>query len=141
MPLVAVAPRPACATPSEIDRRSRHLASGLRSGGLLRTAVVVLCCPAHAEERRVALLAGERSGRPTLSVDPPLWDPADLRRLGRELDGPLVLACPEGVEAWRGSRARGLVVGEDGGAGVVWWRLVELHGRARLDVRRKAAAC
>jgi hypothetical protein len=128
-------------SPVAIDRRSRYLAGGLRAGGLLRTTVVVLCCPAHAEERRVALLAGERTGRTTLAVDSPDWDPAGLRRLGREREGPLVVACPEGVEAWRGSGAPGVVVGEGGGVGVVWWRLVELRGRARVDAHRRVAVC
>ncbi|HMG45471.1 MAG TPA: hypothetical protein VK611_29330 [Acidimicrobiales bacterium] len=124
-----------------VDRRSRYLADGLRAGGLLRADVVVLCCDAHTEDRLVALLAGERAGRPTRMLEPSHWRAERLRQLGRELDGPLVLACEEGVAAWQASGARGRVVADGAGTGILWWRLVELQGRMRLHIQRGDAAC
>jgi hypothetical protein len=83
----------------------------------------VLCCREHAEDRRVATLAGEWLGVPVTVLGDDDWSTATIRATGADL----ALACSHGTAAWQHSGAAGHIVGE--GVGARWWRLVELDGR------------
>jgi non-ribosomal peptide synthetase component F len=115
-----------------LDRRSNRLARGLVSLGVLPgDVVVVLCCDRHRGDRVVGYLGSQKIGAAPIVL--PLLAPSQLR--DRLLARPprLILACSEGVAAWRQTGVSCRVVGDE--PGVTWWKLLELrHSPAPFEL-------
>jgi hypothetical protein len=73
--------------------------------------VAIACCDEHAVDRDVALAAVTKAGAVAVAFD----------------DGPAraVLACAEGIEWWRRTGERALVIADAPGA--LWWKAAELR--------------
>jgi acyl-CoA synthetase (AMP-forming)/AMP-acid ligase II len=108
-----------------LDRRANRLARVLsRSGVGTGTPVAVLCCEHHATDVAVGYLGATRAGAlPT--VLPATLPSSVLAEALRLLDPAVVLACGEGVAAWRVTGQPARVIGDD--PGVTWWKSAELH--------------
>jgi len=113
---------------SMIDRRSDRLSRGLRSLGLRPgDCVVVLCCDEHRADRAVGYRAAQKAELVPISL--PLAMPiASLTLRLRSLRPQLLLACSEGVSAWRQTGVACRVVGDE--PGVTWWKLLEARHTA-----------
>jgi non-ribosomal peptide synthetase component F len=115
-----------------LDRRSNRLARGLVSLGVLPgDVVVVLCCDRHRGDRVVGYVGAQKIGAAPIVL--PLVAPSQLR--DRLLARPprLILACSEGVAAWRHTGVSCRVVGDE--PGVTWWKLLELrHSPAPFEL-------
>lgn len=114
--------------PSSIDRRSDRLSRGLRSLGLgPGDTVAVLCCDEHQADRAVGYRGAQKAElRPI--VLPPAMTIESLRARLRSLRPRLILACSEGVTAWRLTGVACRVVGDE--PGVTWWKLLEARHAA-----------
>ena len=113
---------------SSIDRRSDRLARGLRSLGLCPgDRVVVLCCDEHQADRAVGYRAAHKAELVPIVL--PLAMPIEsLQARLRSLRPQLLLACSEGVSAWRQTGVACRVVGDE--PGVTWWKLLEARHAA-----------
>jgi non-ribosomal peptide synthetase component F len=115
-----------------LDRRSNRLARGLVSLGVLPGDVVaVLCCDRHRGDRVVGYLGAQKIGAAPIVL--PLLPRLQLR--DRLLARPprLILACSEGVAAWRQTGVSCRVVGD--APGVTWWKLLEVrHSPAPIEL-------
>jgi non-ribosomal peptide synthetase component F len=115
-----------------LDRRSNRLARGLVSLGVLPgDVVVVLCCDRHRGDRVVGYLGAQKVGAAPIVL--PLLPSLQLR--DRLLARPprLILACSEGVAAWRQTGVISRVVGDE--PGVTWWKLLEVrHSPAPFEL-------
>jgi acyl-coenzyme A synthetase/AMP-(fatty) acid ligase len=107
------------------DRRSNRLGRGLQSLGVgPGDRVVVLCCAEHATDCSVGALAAGKAGASATCI--PVASPvAELRRRLLEIRPALILACREGVAAWRETGVACQVVGDE--TGVTWWKLLEVR--------------
>jgi hypothetical protein len=85
--------------------------------------VVVLCCDRHRGDRVVGYRGTQKIGAAPIVL--PLLAPRQLR--DRLLARPprMLLACSEGVAAWRHTGVSCQVVGDE--PGVTWWKLLELR--------------
>jgi hypothetical protein len=93
--------------------------------------VVVLCCDHHRGDRVVGYLGAQKVGAAPIVL--PLLPSLQLR--DRLLARPprLILACSEGVAAWRQTGVRCRVVGDE--PGVTWWKLLEVrHSPAPFEL-------
>ena len=114
-----------------LQRRGEHLANGLARMGVAPGQVLpVLVCAGHVDDLDVAVVAAARLGADALVLPVDLAVDELTERLQR-LRGGVLLACAEGVEAWRRTGVGLRVVGD--GEGVVWWRLLE--AREARDLR------
>jgi hypothetical protein len=117
------------ATP-RVRKRADRLRRGLQSMGVRSgQRVVVLCCADHTEDRSAAQAALEALG--AIPLVPGDWTKAALAELFSRQSAPnLHLACAEGVAAWRTARGTGIMIGDGGGDGVLWWKALECrHSR------------
>jgi non-ribosomal peptide synthetase component F len=108
-----------------LDRRSNRLARGLVSLGVgPGDRVALLCCEDHSDDRLVAELAAGKleAGQICIPLD---LDVVELRDRLLGLRPTVVLACREGVAAWRATGVACRVVGDE--TGVIWWKLLELR--------------
>ena len=124
-------------TDAGLERRSNRLARGLGSLGVLPgDVIVVLCCDHHRSDRAVGYLAAQKVGAEPVVLpllpSPPLRDQL-LARSPR-----LILACSEGVGAWRKTGVSCRVVGDE--PGVTWWKLLELRHSPEPFERASAEA-
>ena len=113
-------------------RRAVRLAAGLRAIGVLPgTALAILVCDDHAADRAVGALAAQILGVSVTvcAVDLPVDALSECLQSSRHA---VLLACAEGVEAWRKTGVPLRVVGD--GPGVLWWRALELQ-QARPELR------
>lgn len=107
-----------------LDRRSNRLARGLASLGVLPgDVIVVLCCDRHRGDRAVGCLAAQKIGAAPVVL--PLVPRLSLRDRLLARPARLILACSEGVAAWRHTGVSCQVVGDE--PGVTWWKLLELR--------------
>jgi hypothetical protein len=111
-----------------VDRRSDRLARGLTSLGITTGAcVVLLCCENHRTDRTVGFRAAKRAHLRPIML--PLALPIEgLRARLHSLHPALILACGEGVTAWRQTGVPCRVVGDE--PGVTWWKLLEARHSA-----------
>lgn len=109
-----------------LDSRSNRLGRALASRGVRPgERVALLCCDEHAPDLAVAYLGVRKAGARAV-VLPVAMDAGDLATVAQWTRPRVILACHEGVEAWRGAGVlAGLVVGDD--TGVVWWKALELR--------------
>jgi hypothetical protein len=93
--------------------------------------VVVLCCDRHRTDRLVGYLGSEKAGAVPIVL--PILPPDKLReRLLLRPPG-RILACGEGVAAWRQTGVGCRVVGD--APDVTWWKLLEVrHSPAPFQV-------
>jgi hypothetical protein len=106
-----------------VRRRATKLATGFRSlGAPTGTQMPVLVCEEHVHDRRVACLAIALHG----STPIPLAFGDDLKGDVERHRGGVLVACAEGVAAWRETGVPMRVVGD--GADIVWWKALELRG-------------
>jgi non-ribosomal peptide synthetase component F len=109
---------------SALDRRSNRLGRALLALGVLpRDHVAISCCPEHAGDEEVALAAVRKAGARAEAILPERL--AELLAAGQPR---LLLACCEGVAAWRASGVPCTVVGDD--TGVTWWKMLEARQSA-----------
>jgi hypothetical protein len=116
--------RPAGTTmASLVDRRSDRLGRGLRSLGFQTgDGVAVLCCNDHCIDRSVGYRGAQKAEMAPVVL--PLELPMEaLRARLRSLQPRVVLACSEGVTAWRRTGVPCRVIGDE--PGVTWWKLLE----------------
>jgi hypothetical protein len=113
---------------SVVDRRSDRLARGLLSLGFCPDdCVVVLCCDRHQADRAVGYRAAQKAELAPIVV--PLGLPVESLRARLLSERPqLILACSEGVTAWRHTGVACRVVGDE--PGVTWWKLLEARHAA-----------
>jgi non-ribosomal peptide synthetase component F len=110
-------------TAAIVDRRSDRLARGLLSLGLTTgDRVVVLCCENHKTDRAVGYRGCQKADLQPVML--PLAVPIESLRTHLKSSRPqLILACSEGVTAWRQTGVACRVVGDE--PGVTWWKLLE----------------
>lgn len=115
-----------------LDRRSNRLARGLVSLGVLPGDVVaVLCCDRHRGDRVVGYLGAQKIGAAPIVL--PLLPGLQLRDRLMARPPRLILACSEGVAAWRQTGVSCRVVGD--APGVTWWKLLEVrHSPAPFEL-------
>ena len=95
-----------------VDRRSNRLARALGALGVSDgDRVAVACCEEHHLDRDVAIAAVTKAGAVPVAVDG-----GGVRA---------VLACAEGMEWWRRTGARAIVIAD--APGTVWWKALELR--------------
>ena len=119
------------------ERRSNRLARALlRLGVEPGSRVGIVCCDDHLIDRAVGRRAVHKAGAG--AVIAPATAGAALARLPRLARTPVVLACADGVAAWRAARLPGVLVGDD--TGVLWWRALEgLESPDPFDITPRAA--
>jgi len=119
------------------ERRSNRLARALhRLGVEAGGRVGIVCCDDHATELAVGRLAVHKAGARAVLV--PADAGAALTRLPRLARTPVILACAEGVAAWRAARLPGVLIGDD--TGVIWWRAIEgLESPEPFDITPRPA--
>jgi hypothetical protein len=99
------------------------MALGLSAGD----CVVVLCCDKHLTDRVVGYRGAQKADLAPVVL--PLVLPIDsLRARLRSLQPSLILACSEGVTAWRQTGVPCRVVGDE--PGITWWKLLEARHSA-----------
>ncbi len=115
-----------------IEGRSNRLGRGLVSIGVVPgDTVVVLCCDQHRTDQLVAYLGSEKAG--AVPVVLPLLPPGPLGEQLRAHRPNRILACDEGVTAWRRTGVGCRVVGD--APDVTWWKLLEAqHSAAAFQV-------
>ena len=115
-------------TRSIVDCRSDRLARGLTSLGFTPSdGVVVLCCDQHHIDRAVGYRGAQKARLAPIVV--PLGLPIESLRVRLRLLCPrVILACSEGVTAWRLTDVPCIVVGDE--PGVIWWKLLEARHSA-----------
>ena len=115
--------RPAETAVRALDRRSNRLGRALAELGVQPgDTVVLLCCDEHLPDRMVGYVGVQKAAARAVSLPPErpqVWLTAQLRSLRPRM----ILACSEGVEAWRATGVPCHVVGDE--PGVTWWKLVE----------------
>jgi hypothetical protein len=110
-----------------VARRAACLSLGLAGLGVKPgDRVAILVCPDHEEDRLVGRRAvAHCNARPVcLAVEDPV---STLRAQLSSERGGVLLACEEGVAAWRATMVPMRVVADT--PQTVWWRLLELRGR------------
>jgi non-ribosomal peptide synthetase component F len=120
--------RPGETAARALDRRSNRLGRALVELGVRPgDRVGVLCCDRHLVDRMVGLVGVQKAAAQGVSLHPARPVPwlADQLRATRPR---LILACSEGVEAWRTTGVPCQVVGDE--PGVTWWKLVEARQSA-----------
>jgi len=104
------------------ERRSNRLARGLVSLGVLPgDLVVVLCCETHREDRAVGYLATLKAGATPVVL--PVLPARQLRARLLSARPRQLLACGEGLDAWRASGVCCQVIGDE--PGMTWWKMLE----------------
>jgi hypothetical protein len=94
-------------------------------------AVVVLCCDRHRTDRLVGYLGSEKAGAVPIVL--PILPADELRGQLRRRPPSRILACAEGVAAWRRTGVGCRVVGD--APDVTWWKLLEArHSPAPFQV-------
>ena len=115
--------RPAETEARTLDRRSNRLGRALVELGIgAGDRVVVLCCDRHLPDRMVGLVGAQKAAAQgvLVNIDRPMaWLAEQLRSVRPRL----ILACSEGVTAWRATGVPCQVVGDE--PGVTWWKLIE----------------
>jgi non-ribosomal peptide synthetase component F len=116
-----------------LDRRSNRLGRALVELGVQPgDRVAVLCCDHHLPDRLVGLIGVQKAAAVGVSLipdRPTAWLSDQLSTLAPRL----VLACSEGVAAWRRTGVPCQVVGDE--PGVTWWKLFEARqGAAPFQV-------
>jgi hypothetical protein len=107
--------------------------AGLVSSGLKRlgirpgSAIGVLICAAHEEDRAVAQMAIAQGGYGLVGLNITL-SVQDLTFRLISSKCKVLFACAEGVERWRLTGVPMRVIGE--GVDIIWWRALELRERA-----------
>lgn len=105
-----------------VRRRAAKLATGFRRLRAPTGAEMpVLVCEEHAHDRHVACLAIALHGSTPITL--PIGD--DLKVDIERHRGRVLVACAEGVAAWRATGVPMRVIGD--GADVVWWKALELR--------------
>jgi non-ribosomal peptide synthetase component F len=119
-------------TDGGLERRSNRLARGLVSLGVLPgDVVVVLCCDRHRGDRVVGYLGAQKIGAAPIVL--PLLPNLQLSERLMARPPRLILACSEGVAAWRQTGVSAQVVGD--APGVTWWKLLEVrHSPAPFEL-------
>ncbi len=121
-----------------VDRRADRLARGLLSLGLTTgDCVVVLCCDKHQTDRAVAYCSAQKADLAPI-VLPAALPVESLRGRLRSLQPRLLLACSEGVIAWRQTGVACRVVGDE--PGVTWWKLLEARHAVGREVSGVSSA-
>ena len=111
-----------------VRRRAMHLAQGMRRlGPPTHPVTPILVCEAHAHDRQVACLAATLQGSTPIVL--PFGD--DLAVELERHRGEILVACAEGVAAWRATGVPMRVVGE--GVDVVWWKALERREACRIS--------
>jgi len=120
--------RPAEGAVRSLDRRSNRLGRALVDLGVRPgDRVAILCCDRHLPDRMVALVGAQKAAAQGVSLKPErpaTWLAEQLCAVHPRL----ILACSEGVQAWRAAGVPGNVVGDE--PGVTWWKLVEARQSA-----------
>lgn len=123
--------RPGETAARALDRRSNRLGRGLVELGVRPgDRVAVICCDRHLVDRMVGLVGVQKAAAQGVSLHPehPEHSAGWLAEQLRANRPRLVLACSEGVEAWRATGVPCQVVGDE--PGVTWWKLVEARQSA-----------
>ena len=105
------------------QRRAERLAAGLRGIGVSSgSALSILVCDYHAQDRAVATIAAQLLGAVVTHYDrdQPIEALAECLQLHRDA---VLFACIDGVDIWRETKVPLRVVGE--GPGVLWWRALD----------------
>lgn len=106
---------------SLLEVRAGRLQRGLASLGIgPGDEVAVACCDQHLPDRLVALASLERLG--AVAVVPSEWTYSAIGEIA-QTHRKAVLACEQGVAAWRDVHGRGVLIGEANN--VLWWKGLE----------------
>lgn len=120
--------RPAEGALRSLDRRSNRLGRALVDLGVgAGDRVAILCCDRHLPDRMVGLVGVQKAAAQGVSLNPErpvTWLAGQLRAIHPRL----ILACSEGVQAWRATGIPCQVLGDE--PGVTWWKLVEARQSA-----------
>jgi non-ribosomal peptide synthetase component F len=121
-----------------VDRRSNRLGRALLSLGVQPgDHIAVVCCDRHLADRLVGVTGAQKAGAVGVALvpdGPEEWIARQLRQLGPRL----ILACSEGVAAWRRTGVPCVVVGDE--PGVTWWKLLEARQSAEpMEAQRLPA--
>jgi hypothetical protein len=107
--------------PSLLEVRAERLQRGLASLGIgPGDEVAVACCDQHLPDRLVALASLEHLG--AVAVVPSEWTHSAIGEIA-QTHRKAMLACEQGVAAWRDVRGRGVLIGEANN--VLWWKGLE----------------
>jgi non-ribosomal peptide synthetase component F len=107
-----------------LDKRSNRLGRALVAMGIEpRQRVALLCCEDHPGDLMVAYVGVQKAGAISV-VLPPAAATDDLAGVLRMTEPRLVIACSEGLEAWKAAKVPARVVGD--APDVVWWKALEL---------------
>ena len=107
-----------------LDKRSNRLGRALVAIGIEpRQRVALLCCENHPGDLMVAYVGVQKAGAVSV-VLPPAAATDDIAVVLRLVHPRLVIACSEGLDAWKAAGVPARVVGD--APEVVWWKALEL---------------
>jgi non-ribosomal peptide synthetase component F len=108
-----------------LDKRSNRLGRALVAMGIEPgQRVALLCCEDHPGDLMVGYVGVQKAGA-TSVVLPPAAATDDLAGVLRLVEPRLVIACSEGLDAWKAAKVPARVVGD--APDVVWWKALELR--------------